>query len=189
VHPDAYVAPRNVVIGAESVIHPRAVVLERTIVGASCSVGAGSIVGTDAYEIFNVEGTRKIIPSFGGVKLEDDVEILSGVTISRPAYGGFTSLGRETKVDNLVQIGHDCCIGKRVSLTACTELSGRVTVGDDSYLGPNSTVSNGVNVGDSSFVTLGSVVVRDVPEKGRVTGNFAVPHRKWLNFINSISNG
>lgn len=86
-------------------------------------------------------------------------------------------------MDAQVHVAHDCQIGKRVTITACSEISGRVEIGDDAYLGPNCTISNGVRIGAKATVTIGSVVVRDVAEGARVTGNFALPHENWLKLI------
>ena len=95
-------------------------------------------------------------------------------------------MGAETKLDCQIHLTHDCDIGDRVTLAACAEISGRVTIGDDSYLGPNVSVSNGLKSGKNAHITVGAVVVRDVDDGERVTGNFALPHRKWIAFIKSI---
>ena len=181
--PGAYVPARNVRIGARTVVGPNAVILERSIIGADCEIGAGTVIGCEAFEQVPGASPKRILKQAGGVWLEDWVTIMAKTTIIRATFGGFTRVGRETKIDTHVHLAHDCQIGERVSIIACSEVSGRVEVGDDAYLGPNCTISNGIRIGARATVTLGAVVVRDVPEDTRVTGNFALPHDKWLNII------
>lgn len=181
--PGAYVAPRNVTIGPRTVIFPGAVILERSIIGADCEIGPGTVVGGEAFEQNPGVSPKRILKQAGGVAIEDWVTIQAKGTITRSTFGGFTRIGRETKVDAQVHVAHDCQIGQRVTITACTEISGRVEIGDNAYLGPNCTISNGVRIGSGATVSIGSVVVRDVLEHTRVTGNFALPHDRWLNFI------
>ncbi|WP_299913102.1 DapH/DapD/GlmU-related protein [uncultured Paracoccus sp.] len=183
ISPGAHVAPRNVVIGARSVIGPNAVLLERSIIGADCEIGPGTVVGGEAFEQCPGAAPKRILRQTGGVLIEDWVTIQALGTIVRATFGGFTRVRRETKMDAHVHVAHDCQIGERVTITACAEISGRVEIGDDAYLGPNCTISNGVRIGRKATITIGSVVVRDVPDGIRVTGNFALPHENWLNLI------
>lgn len=183
VMPGAYVAPRNVRIGPRSVVFPQAVVLERSVIGADCEIGPGTVIGGEAFEQFPGASPKRIIKQGGGVWIDDWVTIQAKGTVIRSTFGGFTRIGRETKIDAQVHIAHDCQIGQRVTITACSEVSGRVEIGDDAYLGPNCTVSNGVRIGTGATVTIGSVVVRDVPDGVRVTGNFALAHENWLRLI------
>ena len=186
VHEGAHIAPFDVVIGPGSVVSPGAVIRERTVIGAHCFVGPGTAIGTEAFELQMSQSPLRILPQAGGVRLEDHVEILANSVIVRATFGGFTRLGEETKIDNLVHVAHDCDIGRRVRIVASTNLGGRVTIGDDAYVGPGSTVSNGLSIGEGAAVTLGSVVIRGVPARERVSGNFAVQHHRWLRFIHSL---
>lgn len=181
--PGAHIAPRNVQIGPRTVVFPNAVILERSIIGADCEIGPGTVVGGEAFEQCPGASPKRILKQGGGVWIEDWVTIQAKGTIIRSTFGGFTRIGRETKMDAQVHVAHDCLIGERVTITACSEISGRVEIGDDAYLGPNCTISNGVRIGARVTVTIGSVVVRDVAEGARVTGNFALPHDNWLKLI------
>jgi UDP-3-O-[3-hydroxymyristoyl] glucosamine N-acyltransferase len=186
IEPGAYVAARDVTIGSQTYVGPNAVILPRSIIGNHCYIGAGTVVGMEAFDHMAGSTPTRILPQSGGVKIEDHVTIQAKCTIVRATFGGFTTLGRETMLDCQVHVAHDCKIGKRVKLTACTEISGRAEIGDDCFLGPNCSISNGVKLGKCVHVTIGSVVVRDVTDGERVTGNFALPHQKWLNFIRTF---
>lgn len=186
IDPHAIVAEHDVVIGARSVVEAGAVIRPRTVIGDECLIGAGAVLGCDAFEVDLSREPRRLLRQAGGVRLADHVDVLAKCTIVRATFGGFTEIGAETKIDCQIHVAHDCVIGRRVRIAACAELSGRVTVGDDVYIGPNATISNGLTIGDRAFVTLGAVVVRNVKADQKVTGNLALPHDKWLKFVNTI---
>ena len=98
----------------------------------------------------------------------------------------FLGLQDNVKVDNFVHIAHDCVIGERTLITAGVKFGGRTIVGNDCWIGINSTISNGLNIGNNVTISLGSVVTRDVADNLTVTGNFAIEHKKFIDFIKSI---
>lgn len=182
----AVVAPQNVIIEEGVVVHPNAVICERTIIGKNSSIGPGTIVGADAFEVDTTASPYRIVPQSGGVRIGSHVDVQAKCTVVRSTFGGFTELGDETKFDCQVHFAHDCRTGRRVQIAACAEISGRVDIEDDVFIGPNASITNGCTIGKGAFVTIGAVVTRDVPEGGHVTGNFAIDHKKWLKFISSI---
>lgn len=181
--PGAYVPPQNVRIGPETVIGPNAVIFERSVIGAGCQIGASVVIGMEAFEQKAGARPKALLRQAGGVMIGDHVTLLPGCTVARSTFGGFNRIGTETKIDAQTYIAHDCVIGERVTVCACCDISGRVEIGDDAYLGPNCTITNGVRIGVKSTVSLGAVVSRDVPDGTRVTGNFALPHDNWLKLI------
>lgn len=183
IHPNAHIDPRDVVIGPDTVVGPSAVIMERSIVGARCFIGAGTIVGTKAYEIGQIEGRTHLLPQAGGVLIGDDVVLLSNVTVAISIFPLFTEIRSQTTIDNGCHIAHDCILGEGTKVTAGVVLAGRVTLKDRAYLGPNSTISNGITVGAGSKVTIGSVVIEDVPDGANVSGNFAIPQRDHLRLV------
>lgn len=186
VHSGAVIAERNVVIGAGTTIMAGAVVCERVVIGANCVISPGVVLGCDAFEVDLNRSPRSVLRQAGGVLLEDYVEIQSNSTIARATFGGFTTIGAETKIDCQVYVAHDCKIGQRVQIAGNTSLLGRVIVGDETYIGPNCSISNGIEIGENSTISIGSVVIRDVEPRTRVTGNFAVLHEKWIRFVKSL---
>jgi UDP-3-O-[3-hydroxymyristoyl] glucosamine N-acyltransferase len=186
IEPGAHVAGRNVRIGAGTVIEPNATILERSIIGANVIIRAGCVVGAQGFGIRDMDGKRINIPHAGGVRIEDNVEILSNCSIAKGTFGSFTTIGRDTKINACTYVAHNVTIGERCQVAASAVLAGSVRLGNDVWIGPNSTISNGVNVGERAKVSLGAVVTRDVPAGARVTGNFAVEHEKFLGFLKSI---
>ena len=180
IHPTAYVADRDVVIGAGTVVDAHAVVMPRTVIGAEGFIGANSTLGSEAFETTRVDGRDRLQRQAGGVRLGDGVIVLSNCAVARSVFPLFTELGDGVGLDNLVHVAHDCVLERGVKLTACTMLAGRVEMGEGAYTGPNASISNGVKVGAGGYVTIGSTVVRDVAEGGKVTGNFAIDHGRFI---------
>jgi len=182
----AYIAPKDVRIGANTVIGQNAVILERSIIGENCKVGPLSVIGAEALEKKAGCSPNRLLAQSGGVWMEDNTTVLSATTVVRATFGGFTRICEGAVLDNLIHLAHDVQVGKRTTVVACSEVSGRVTLGEGSYIGPNSAISNGLTIGANATVTMGSTGVKDVPENTRVTGNFALPHEKWIHFVKTF---
>jgi UDP-3-O-[3-hydroxymyristoyl] glucosamine N-acyltransferase len=186
IEPGAHVAAKNVRIGPGTVIEPNATILERSIIGANVIIRAGTVIGAQGFGIRDMDGKRINIPHAGGVRIEDEVEVLSNCSIAKGTFGSFTTIGKETKINACTYVAHNVVIGDRCQIAASAVIAGSVRLGNDVWIGPNSTISNGVVIGDRAKVSLGAVVTRDVAAGTRVSGNFAVDHDKFLGFLRSI---
>jgi len=186
IHRTAYIAKRNVRIGKRCYIEPNVSILENSILEDDVIIRAGSVIGTEGFEFNRIE--KKIMPVIhaGGVLLRNRVEIQANCCVSKAMFGGFTEIGENTKLDNLVHIAHNVVIGKRCLLAAGAVLAGSVTIGDDVWIGPAACISSEVEVGDGALITIGSVVTKNVGPGKRVTGNFAINHDKFIAFLKRI---
>ena len=182
IDPSARIATRDVVIGAGTYVGPNAVIRPRSIVGTHCKIDAGCVVGADAFEA-DVTHPGGLVQASGGVEIGDHVTLQPNCVVGRATFGGFTKIGAGTLIDAGVSISHDCVIGAEVTICANASLSGRVVAGQGAYVGPSASLSNGVVLGDKCVVSIGSVVTKAVAPNTRVTGNFALPHAKWLALI------
>jgi UDP-3-O-[3-hydroxymyristoyl] glucosamine N-acyltransferase len=189
IHESAYVAPRNVRIGSGTVVEPLAIVLERSIVGSHVTIRSGAMIGGEGFEPKWVGDRHLNIPHAGGVKIGNRVEILCGAHIARSVFGGFTEIGDGTVVDALVHIAHNAIIGRDCEIAANAVVAGSVKVGDQVWIGPNACISSEVEIGNRAFITLGSVVIHSVPERGRVTGYFAFEHDKFKRAFHRFAKG
>ena len=186
IHPLAYVAPRNVRIGPDASILPFAVVHERSTIGAGTRLHAHTVIGADAYEIVTINGIQVLRPQTGAVEVGSDCQILSGSVITKTAFCGATLIGDHTVLDCNVTVSHDVQIGTNVRIGGSSWIGGRATIGNKASIGPGCTIGNGVKVGHRGKVSLGSVVTRDVPEDGHVSGNFAIEHQKFITFLRTV---
>lgn len=186
VHPTAWISPHDVRIGPGVIVMPHAVICERSAIGEGTRIHANAVVGGDAYEIVIIEGQQELRPQTGGVRIGSRCEILAGSVITRSAFCGSTVIGDHSVLDCNVTVSHDCRIGANVRIGGSSWLGGRVTVGDTASIGPNSTIGNGLSIGDRARLSLGSVVTRDVPADGHVSGNFAIEHAKMVEHLRRI---
>jgi len=186
IHPTTYIADSRVKVGDNCCIGPNVSILEGTVIENNVILRAGSTIGSESTA--SQMGRDGITPVFssGGVLIQNNVEIQSNCCISRAVLGGFTELGESTKIDTLVHIGSGASIGKRCMIVALAVVGGDTVLGNDVWIGPGSVVSDNTQIGDGAYVTLGSVVTEDVLPNQRVTGNFAIGHEKFLNFLKKI---
>lgn len=180
IHPRAYVASENVTIGANCVIEANATILSDVIIGRDCVVRAGAVIGSEGFEHKRTRHGVLAVFHDGTVQIGERVEIGANTCVDKGFSWRHTVIGDDTKVDNLVHVAHGAHIGRRCFVVACAMVAGSTEIADDVWIGPNSSVSNMVSVGAEAFVTLGAVVTKAVPSGEQVTGNFAIPHAKFL---------
>lgn len=172
----------DVKIDAGAWIGPRVVISGPATVGCGVHVEAGAIIGCDGLYAKDVSGKRRHIPHYGGVIIGDDAFIHAGAVIVRSAIAGeATSIGSETHVGVMANVGHDVQVGSRTTISSNVVIAGRARIGTDVWIGASATVSNAVSIGDRAKIRIGSVVVRDVPQDADVSsGNFALDHAKAM---------
>jgi UDP-3-O-[3-hydroxymyristoyl] glucosamine N-acyltransferase len=186
IHPQALIANNNVRIGRGTVVEAGVTLLERSIICNDVVLRAGCTIGSQGFEFKRIGDRILPVAHAGGIRICDRVEIQANCALSRSVFGGFTEIGEDTKLDNLVHIAHNVRIGKRCLLAACAMIAGSVTIGDDVWIGPGASISSEVTIGDRASITIGSVVTKDVAPGQRVTGNFAIDHDKFIAFLKSI---
>lgn len=175
-----HVAELGVHIEGDVFIEPGAVVLPGSFIGRGSIIRAGAVVGSEGFQFLRSGKDVVKIKHAGGVHIGEDVEIQSNVVVNRAIFSGHTGIGDQTKIDGLVHVAHNVQIGARCMIAGQAMISGSVTIGDDVWVGPGAIFSHGIRVGDGAKITLGSVVMQDVPSKGHVTGHWAIPHHKFL---------
>lgn len=156
IHPTAHVAPgvvlgRNVRIGAGSVIHPNVVIYDDADIGQGVQIHANTVIGSHAFYYKKREVGFEKLESCGNVVIEDGVEIGGGCTIDK-GVSGTTRIGRGTKLDNQVHIGHDTVIGQNCLLAAQVGVAGCVVIEDDVTLWGQVGVRSDITVGKGAVV-------------------------------------
>ncbi len=170
----------GVEIGDDFCAHAHAVVREFCRVGNRVILQNGVVVGSDGYGFARrADGTHHKIPQSGIVIIEDDVEIQANACIDRAAVGE-TRIGRGSKVDNLVQIGHACHVGENAILCAQAGIAGSTVLGNNVGLAGQVGIINHLTIGDGVQVTAQSGVGHDIPAGQKVSGSPAFDNRQWL---------
>jgi UDP-3-O-[3-hydroxymyristoyl] glucosamine N-acyltransferase len=141
----------GVTIGRDCVIHPNVFLEDGVTIGDRVILHAGVVIGADGFGYVRDEHSHHKFPQIGTVVIEDDVELGANTCVDRAALGR-THIGRGTKIDNLVHVGHNCDIGERVVIAAQTGISGSVTIEDDCIIGGQ------VGFGDHIRVQRGAVI-------------------------------
>ncbi|MEM9710413.1 MAG: UDP-3-O-(3-hydroxymyristoyl)glucosamine N-acyltransferase [Pseudomonadota bacterium] len=168
---------RGVVIGKECRIGPRAVI-SHAILGDGVRILAGAAIGEAGFGYAEGPAGLEPIPQLGRVMLGDRVDIGAGTTIDRGA-GDDTVIGTGTKIDNLVQIGHNCRIGAHCVVVSQAGISGSVTIGDGVQIGGKAGIADHLTIGSGAKVTAGAGVIRDVPP-GEIHGGYPAQRvRDW----------
>jgi len=141
----------NVTIGIDCLIHPNVFIEDGVTLGDRVILHAGVVIGADGFGYVRGDVDYHKFPQIGTVVVEDDVEVGANTTIDRAALGR-TRIGKGTKLDNMVHVGHNCDIGERVVIAAQTGISGSVTIEDDCVIGGQ------VGFGDHIHVQSGAVI-------------------------------
>lgn len=186
IDPLASIADYGVVLGPDVQVGPFVRIAPNVTVEQGCILHPGVVLGVEGFNTGILEGRQRVFPQLGGVRLAPYVELLANVCVARALFGGATTIGEETIVDNLTYIAHDVQIGRRVLICALANVLGRVEIGDGAYIGPSATIVNGCHVGAGAKVTMGAVVTRNVEARTTVTGNFAVEHSRFLKHLRHI---
>jgi UDP-3-O-[3-hydroxymyristoyl] glucosamine N-acyltransferase len=166
---------RGCTVGADTVVYPNATIREECIIGARCIIHAGAVIGSDGFGFFLKDGARQKIPQTGIVELGDDVEVGANSTIDRATFGK-TIIGKGTKIDNLVQIGHNTEIGEHCVLCGNAGVSGSAKIGNYCTLAAGSGVSGHLEIGDNVTVAALAGVTKSIPANQVVSGFPAVDH-------------
>ena len=165
-------------VGEDSYFYPRVVLREECIVGARCIVQPGVIVGSDGFGFAFDAGRYHKVPQVGNVVIGDDVEIGANTTIDR-ATTHSTRIGDGTKIDNLVQIGHNVVVGKHCIIVAQVGVSGSTELDDHVTLGGQAGLVGHIKIGKGAMVGAQSGVTKSVGAEAVVTGYPATTHTIW----------
>lgn len=199
VHPQAYVGD-DVTIGTGSVVHsgvrimpgcrigqhtvlfPNVVLYENTVIGDRCLVHACAVIGAYGFGYETVAGKHVLGAQLGNVVLEDDVDIGAGCTIDRGSYGS-TVIGSGSKLDDQVQVGHNCKLGRHNILCSQVGIAGSCTTGDYVVMAGQVGVVQHLHIGDHAVIGGKAGVKDDVPEKMRMLGAPAVSEREFATLL------
>ena len=178
IYPNCFLG-RKVKIGNNTFLHPNVTIREECIVGNNVIINSGAIIGSDGFG-FAPDGAKKFkIPQLGIVQIDDDVEIGACTAIDRATMGK-TWIKRGAKLDNLIQVAHNCTIGEDSIIIAHTGISGSTHIGDRVTMAGQSATAGHVKIGNDVTVGARGGIAVDVPPGQTVSGAPHMPHRDWL---------
>lgn len=181
----ANIGKYNIIIEDNIIIEAGVTIYENVTIRRGTTIKSGTILGADGFQyVRDREEIIKVEPA-GELEIAENVVIHNNSVIDKGIFGK-TFIGENTKIYNLVHVAHDSKIGKNVFLTAGVIVCGRVKISANSYLGPNCTIKNGLFLGENTKISMGSVVTKDVKDDEVVTGNFAIPHKQFIENLKKI---
>ena len=157
------ISDTNVVIGNNVIIEEFVVIRENTVIGDNSIIRAGVILGGEGYEYKRTDGIIMNVNHCGGV-----------------------IIGDYSKLDDLVHIEHGVKVGERCLIASRSTFGGRTVIGSDSWVGLGAIISNGLVLGSKVSISLGAVVTTNLKDGEKVSGNFAINHDKYIDFIKKI---
>jgi UDP-3-O-[3-hydroxymyristoyl] glucosamine N-acyltransferase len=179
------VVGRNCRLGDDVVLHSHAVLYDGTVLGNRVIVHANAVLGADGFG-YRFQGGRHVkIPQLGSVEVSDDVEIGAGTTIDRGTFQA-TRIGEGTKIDNLVQIGHNCQIGRHNLFVSQVGIAGSCSTGDYVVMAGQVGIADHVRIEDRATIGARSGVFRDVPAGERFLGAPARQEREEKRILLSL---
>jgi UDP-3-O-[3-hydroxymyristoyl] glucosamine N-acyltransferase len=180
VHPSAWVAEKNVLIGRNSRVGPHVSILERCVIEEEVVIGAGAVLGGWGFQTVRTHRPMLEMQHAGGLTIHDCVQILPGAVIATGLFRRNTEIHEEVRVGSQAFISHAVQVGARAFIGHGAVVNGNVAIGEEAWIGPGAVISNNLEIGERAFVTLGAVVIRNVSPGSRVSGDFARSHEKAL---------
>ncbi len=163
------------IIGDDCLIYPHVTIRERVEIGNRVIIHGGSVIGGDGFGFATVSGIHHKIPQIGTVRIEDDVEIGSCVTIDRARFDA-TLIKRGVKIDNLVQVAHNVTIGEHTIVVAQVGISGSTTIGKNVIIAGQAGIIGHIEIGDNVIIAGKSGVTKNIPSGKKVSGFPAREH-------------
>ena len=170
----------RVSIGEGTRLNPRVTIYDDCAIGARCVLHSGVVIGADGFGMARDAGRWVKIPQVGKVRIGDDVEVGANTTIDRGALDD-TVIEDGVKLDNQIQVGHNCVIGAHTVVAGCTGISGSVTIGRDCLIGGGVGLVGHISICDRVTISGFSLITKSINEPGTYTGAMPfMPHAEWL---------
>lgn len=181
IYPQAYVGD-NVKLGDNCILYPHVTVYKECKLGNNCIIHAGTVIGADGFGFApEADGYHKI-PQLGNVEIADNVEIGANTCIDRAAMGS-TKIGKGTKLDNLIQVAHNCTVGENTVMAAQVGMAGSSHVGDWCMFGGQAGLSGHIRIGNKVSLAGQTGVMSDIEDGSQLLGSPGMPVREAFRSI------
>ena len=186
IYPQAYVG-ENVTVGNGSILYSGVKIYHNCKIGDRCILHSGAVVGADGFGFAPVDGHYNKIPQMGNVVIADDVEIGANTTVDRATMGS-TRIGKGTKLDNLIQVAHNCAIGENTVMAAQSGIAGSTKLGSNCMIGGQVGFSGHITVGDNVQIGAQSGVSNSIPDGRRMMGSPVVDIMQFAKQVVYVKN-
>ncbi|MCE5204958.1 MAG: UDP-3-O-(3-hydroxymyristoyl)glucosamine N-acyltransferase [Porphyromonadaceae bacterium] len=178
IYPQVYVG-EDVKIGKNCTIYPGVKIYSDCVIGDNCIIHAGAVIGADGFGFSKEEERYHKIPQLGNVIIEDDVEIGANTTIDRAVMGS-TIIRRGVKLDNLIQIAHNCEIGENTVMAAQAGIAGSTKIGESCVMGGQVGIGGHITIGKNSQIGAQSGIISNTKEGSEIMGSPAFPVKNFF---------
>lgn len=178
VYPQSYVGD-NVKIGKNVIIYSGVHIYHNCVIGDNCILHSGCVIGADGFGFSNEGGVYHKIPQMGNVVLENDVEVGANTAIDRAVMGS-TIIRRGVKLDNLIQIAHNCEIGKNTAMAAQVGIAGSTKVGESCVFGGQVGLGGHITIGDKAQIGAQSGIISNIKDGAELMGSPAYPIKNYF---------
>lgn len=178
IYPGVFIGA-NATVGEDSILYANVTVYAGSLIGKRVILHSGVVVGSDGFGFAAPGKGNNKIPQVGFVQIDDDVEIGANSTIDRATMGR-TWIGRNVKIDNLVQIAHNVVIGENSVITAQVGISGSTKLGKSVIIGGQTGIVGHISIGDNVMIAAGSGIHKDIEAGQIIAGRTQLPHKQWL---------
>ncbi len=183
--PGCYIGD-NVVIGSNTLLYPNITIYHNCVIGSNVTIHSGTVIGSDGFGFVSKDSSNAKFYQIGNVIIEDNVEIGSNCSIDRATLGS-TIIKANAKLDNLIQVGHNCEIGEYSIIVSQVGLSGSTTLGVGVVMGGQSATAGHLKIGDRAMLAARSGVTKSL-EGGKIYGGFpAVDIKLWRKMQAAIA--
>lgn len=178
IYPQSFVGER-VKIGKNCILYAGVKIYHDCVIGDNCIIHAGAVIGADGFGFSKEEEQYHKIPQMGNVLIEDDVEIGANTTVDRAVMGS-TIIRRGVKLDNLIQIAHNCEIGENTVIAAQTGVAGSTRIGENCVLGGQVGIGGHITIGKHSQIGAQSGIISNTKEGSEIMGSPAYPVKNFF---------
>lgn len=178
IYPGVHIG-RDVTVGENSILYANVSVYSGSQIGKRVILHSGVVIGGDGFGFADPGRSNSKIPQVGFVQIDDDVEIGANSTVDRGTLGK-TWIGRNVKIDNLVQIAHNVVIGENSIITAQVGISGSTKLGKSVIIGGQTGIVGHITIGDNVMIAAGSGIHKEISSGQIIAGRPQLPYRQWL---------
>ena len=178
IYPQTYIG-ENVKIGDNVRIYAGVKIYKDCVIGNNCILHSGAVIGSDGFGFSQQEGTYYKIPQLGNVIVEDDVEVGANTTIDRAVMGS-TIIRQGVKLDNLIQIAHNCEIGSHTVMAAQVGIAGSTKIGESCVLGGQVGIGGHITIGSKTQIGAQSGIISNTKAGSGIMGSPAIPLKNFF---------